>query len=467
MVSYKVQRLVIVLTLFISTVFLYGCNGGTPSSSLSEASIQIEVRDVTTKAALDNVQVMISGPDPANAQGAVSILRQVATDSRGKATLGSLPPDRTYTVNVYKEGYQNPPNVPNAQPQYIPTNIFLVEQGKSYDVIAYLVRSDSPTTGTIKGYVKNRVTGEAITNATVYNTPVGNVASVIDTTDKPSKPGYYELNNVPSGQVTVNVTIPGIAANVTANVTIPSNGSIDYDFMVDPGTGSLHGNIVAAANETLAPGNYIVQALRNGTDVIATVNVNVTAGGGAGGGAAGGSGPKSQEFTIASVPIILPGSTATYTVKVVADVAHMINPAGGVSGIVLRPAGGAAANVIEVSPITVQAEKGTVLVTLFHPIITNVLAGESEATLSVMAPQATITVDGALVETIFVNEGPTRFYRYRINNVPVGSRNIRINFPGHNVSGTPSVTAVKDTEVQVLYTLAEGAGGGGAAPKLK
>ena len=453
MVSNKVQRLVIVLTLFISTVFLYGCNGGTSSSSLSEAAINIEVRDITTKAALDNVQVMVSGPDPTNAQGAVSILRQVATDSRGKAQIGSLSPDRTYTITIFKEGYANPPQVANAQPQYIPQNVFLVEQGKTYEVIGYLIRSDSPTTGTVKGYVKNRVTGEAISNASVYNSPVGNVASVIDTTNKSSKPGYYELSNLPSGNVTINVAIPGVATNVTAQVTIPSNGSIDYDIMVDPGSGSLHGNVVAAANETLAPGTYIVQALRNGTDIIATLSFTVTPAGGTGGANAG---EKSHEYTIAGVPVILPGSTATYTVKVIADVAHMISPAGGVSGIVLRPAGGATGtNQIEVTPITVQSEKGTVLVTLFHPAITNPLS-ESEPTLTTNAPQASISIDGALVETIFVNEGPTRFYRYRINNVPVGSRNLRINFPGHSVSGTPSVTAVKDTEVQVLYTLAEG-----------
>ncbi|HOD40387.1 MAG TPA: hypothetical protein PKL57_07500, partial [Candidatus Wallbacteria bacterium] len=62
MFSYKNQRLLLVLTLFLSTVFLYGCNGGTSSSGVTESSMRFEIRDITTKAPLDNVNVMISGP---------------------------------------------------------------------------------------------------------------------------------------------------------------------------------------------------------------------------------------------------------------------------------------------------------------------------------------------------------------------------------------------------------------------
>ncbi len=439
MISHKNQRLLLVLTLFLSTMFLYGCNGGTSSSGVTESSIRFEIRDVTTKAPLDNANVMITGPE-----ADVATLRQLKTDSRGKVTVSDLPPDRRYTVTISKEGYQNPPDGANVQPQFIPDIHagMVVEQGKTYDVIGYLIRADSPATGSIKGYVKNRVTGEPITNATVFTSPQNNFASIIDTTDKPSKPGYYELSNVPSGAQTLNATIPGITTALNYSVTIPGNGSIDYDILVDPGTGTITGNIVASSGETLAPGIYIVQVLRNGTDVISSFQKsidNVTTG--------------STDYTIPAVPVILTGSTSSYTVKVTSDSAHMVNPAGGVSGVSLRQKDQA----VQVSPITVMSEKGTVLITLYHKPITaaDTLSGHvSESELSIMAAQATVSVDGAVIESMFVNEGPTRFYRYRLNNVPVGKRALRVNFPGHTVTAG-DVNAIKDSEVSYLFTLAE------------
>ncbi len=444
MISHKNQRLLLVLTLFFSTMFLYGCNGGTSSSGVTESAIRFEIRDITTKAPLDNVNVLVTGPDPQSDNGPVSILRQLKTDSRGKVTASDLPPDRRYTVAISKEGYQDPPAGANVQPQFIPDIHagIVVEQGKTYDIIGYLIRADSPSTGTIKGYVKNRVTGEPITNATVFTNAQGNFASIIDTTDKPSKPGYYELSNVPSGQQALNATIPGITAAINYQVTVPGNGSIEYDILVDPGSGTITGNIISAPSETLAPGIYIIQILRNGTDVIAstqkTIN-NVTTG--------------STDYSVANVPVILTGSTSTYTVKITSDSAHMINPAGGVSGVSLRQT----SQSVQVAPITVMSEKGTVLVTLYHKPITaaELLAGHpSEADLSIMAAQATVSVDGAVIESMFVNEGPTRFYRYRLNNVPVGKRALKVNFPGHNVTGG-EVNAIKDSEVSYLLTLAE------------
>ncbi|HOT74906.1 MAG TPA: hypothetical protein PK467_03910, partial [Candidatus Wallbacteria bacterium] len=386
MFSYKNQRLLLVLTLFLSTVFLYGCNGGTSSSGVTESSMRFEIRDITTKAPLDNVNVMISGPDPQSDNGPVSILRQLKTDSRGKVTAGDLPPDRKYTVTISKEGYQNPPAGANVQPQFIPDihDGIVVEQGKTYDIIGYLIRADSPATGTIKGYVKNRVTGEPITNATVFTSPQNNFASIIDTTDKPSKPGYYELSNVPSGNNTLNASIPGVTAAMTYQVTVPGNGTIEYDILVDPGNGTINGNILAAANETLAPGVYIVQVLRNGTDVVASYQKSVTD-----------ITTASTDFSVANVPVIMTGSTSSYTVKITSDSGHMINPAGGISGVVLRQSG----QTVQVSPITMQSEKGTILVTLYHaPIdLTTNLTHVSEATMSTMAPQATVSVDGAII----------------------------------------------------------------------
>ena len=106
MISYKNQRLLLVLTLFFSTMFLYGCNGGTSSSGVTESTIKFEIRDITTKAPLDNAIVKVEGPN-----GDIQIARQVVTDSRGKVTVGDLPPDRAYTLSIAKDGYTTPSNL--------------------------------------------------------------------------------------------------------------------------------------------------------------------------------------------------------------------------------------------------------------------------------------------------------------------------------------------------------------------
>jgi|GEM_PF-5448243 len=443
MISHKNQRLLLVLTLFLSTVFLYGCTGGTSSSGVETSTMRFEIRDITTKAALDNVNVMIVGPDPQSANGAVSVLRQIKTDSRGKATASDLPSDRQYTVRLSKEGYQDPPNA-TTQPQFIPdiSAGMVVEQSKSYDIVGYLIKANSAATGTIRGYVKNRVTGEAISNATVFTSPQSSVPSVIDTTDKSSKPGYYELANVPSGANTLNASIPGITTAFSSSVTVPANGTIDYDILINPGEGTLAGTLLAASSETLAPGIYIVQVLRNGTDVIASNRIEIT-----------NTTTGAMQYTVPNVPVIMTGSTSNYTVKITSDSAHMSNPAGGVSGITLRQDG----QTVQVAPITMMAEKGTVLVTLYHSGTFATL--ENTDTLAALAAQAVITVEGGVVEMVVASiDGNNRFYKYRLSNVPVGKRAIKINFPGHSVASGSEINALKDSEVAVLFTLSEAGG---------
>ncbi|HBC73819.1 MAG: hypothetical protein A2008_06900 [Candidatus Wallbacteria bacterium GWC2_49_35] len=439
MISYKNQRLLLVLTLFFSTMFLYGCNGGTSSSGVTESTIKFEIRDITTKAPLDNAIVKVEGPN-----GDIQIARQVVTDSRGKVTVGDLPPDRAYTLSIAKDGYTTPSNL---HLMFVPDiaggNMqVLVEQGKTYDMIGYLLRSDAPATGTVRGYVKNAATGEPITNAVVSIT-TGTAEPKVDTTDKPSKPGYYELSNIPSGaNNNLQATVPGIATPFAqANLIVPGNGTIDFDIMIMPDVVTINGNFMASPNETLAPGVYVASVLRNGTETISSKQVSITD-----------TTTASKDYTVDNVPVITSGSTSSYTIKITSDAGHMTNPAGGVSGVTIRDKN----QHVTIAPITMMSEKGTILVTLYHkPIAITDVTHVSEAVLSIQAPQATLSVEGAVIESMFVNEGPTRFYRYRLNNVPVGQRDIRVNFPGHTVANE-KVNAIKDSEVSYLFTLGEG-----------
>lgn len=440
MISYKNQRLLLVLTLFFSTMFLYGCSGSTSTSSVSEATIRLEVRDITTKAPVDNVTVNVIK----DGDEAPKISRQGITDSRGKVTIGDLPPDARYDIKISKDGYQRPSDL---HQEFVPDitlqagNMLNVEQGKTYDIIGYMLRADTPATGTIKGYVKNATTGEPITNATVY-VLVNNIPKS-DTTDKPSKPGYYELSNIPTNATyIVNATVPGNSTQGSVqNVVVPANSSIDCDIMVVPDVVTINGTIVASASETLPPGDYVINVLRNGTETIASKKSSITA-----------TTQTNLDYTVENVPIITTGSTSTYTVKVVSDMAHMVNPAGGVSGLAVRNKD----QKLAVPAITMMPEKGTLLITLYHkPILVTDVGHVSEATMSTQAPQAALTVEGGLIESMFVNEGPTRFYRYRLNNVPVGKRKLKVNFPGHSLADQ-DVSAIKDSEVSYLFTLGEG-----------
>lgn len=99
-------------------------------------------------------------------------------------------------------------------------------------------------------------------------------------------------------------------------------------------------------------------------------------------------------------------------------------------------------------------DAGSILVALQHP---PVVSPETEGQLSTLAPQATMTVSDATgVNVVYVSENPTRTYNYRITGVPVGQRTVTVNFPNHSTSGNSTVTVVKDGEVSVTLTLAEG-----------
>lgn len=443
MIKHKTQQILMVLMLFISTLFLYGCSGDTETSKVKESTIRLEVRDITTKAPIDNVVVVvrkISGDE------IPIIAREGKTDSRGKIVFGGLAPDFKYSILLSKDGYQRPQD-PNLE--FIPNinadgGLFL-EQGTTYDLIGYMLRAESLATGTIKGYVKNAITGEPITNATVYVLIDGKPKT--DTTDKPSKPGYYELSNIPSNlTVTVLATVPGnTSQGKVENVVVPPNGSINVDIAVVPDGAKITGTITSAPSETLPRGEYVVLVLRNGTETTASKKIVVS----------GEELPTSVDYEIENIPIIMAGSTSTYTIKVISDMAHMYNPASGITGVAIR----SKEQPINIPPIAMMPEKGTVLITLYHKPVTSaeLLNGHPpESTLSQHAAQATMVVEGALVETIFVNEGPTRFYRYRLNNVPVGKRKLYVHFPAHSVGqGVVEINAIKDSEVSYTFTLVE------------
>lgn len=467
--SRRRQKNAMLLALCFATVFLYGCGG---SAGVKETTIRIEMLDVTTKAPIENAQLIVAADEPQATGGlAVQITRQLATDSRGKVVFNDLPPDRRYSITAYKDGFIAPgAGGDNDSPAFIPavpTAGFTVEMGKTYTFTGYLRRANSPTTGTIRGYVYERLSGRPVTNATVW-VAVNNSPAIIDTTDKPSKPGYFELNDIPSGPRQLQIDAPGYASLVQ-QVVVPSGGTVNFDANLGTENGTLRFTVQAQGNDFFVQGyTLIAQVLRNGTEMVAQATLRPQQGavksatfvfsGGEQGGGAGetGNGP--------GIPVLPAGGTDTYTVKVISDDCRMVNPANGISGIVLRQtgasgSGGNATNpVVDAGTIVMAVNKGTVSLTLYQvPFVNNVLTGQTDTNLRTQAPQTSVQVENAFVTTRFVGESPTYFFNYTIEDVPVGNRTMIVNFPSHELTAggkkIEGVWVLKDQTTRILESI--------------
>lgn len=472
--SERKQKNAMMLTLLLFTVFLYGCGG---SAGVKTGEIRLEMLDVTSKAPVEDVQVLLTAPDPGGGGGgqAVQLTRQLATDARGKVVFSDLPPDRVYTIAVAKDGFVQPADAGNDGPQFIPAfpgGNLTIEQGKTYNFTGYLRRSNRPTTGVVRGYVYERLSGRAITNATVYILGATAAdATIIDTTDKASKPGYFELNDVPTGAKDLHIEAAGYAGQ-THNIVVPGGGTLTWDVNLGTEVGTIRLQITAQGNDTFVSGySLVTQVLRNGTEMVSQATVRPTAGQGGtagqkslsvifgtsdGAGTADGTGP--------GVPVIPAGSTDTYTIKVVSDDARMVNPANGLTGIIVRQTGstgsGSTGNnpVIDAGTIIMAINKGTINLVLYQVPYVGNLTGHSDANLRIQAPQVAITVENAFVTTRFVGENPTYFFNYTLEEVPVGSRKLKVSFPDHVlVSGADGtidgVWVLKDQTTKILESI--------------
>jgi len=467
--------------LLLFTVFLYGCGG---SAGVKNSTLQFEMLDVTTKAPIEDVQIIVESPDSGGGDGnATYVRRQLSTDSRGKVTFSDLAPDRQYTITASRDGYTLVTGGDNDGPQWIPDihDGMIPEQGKTYTITGFMRRSQGATTGAVRGYIRDRLTGQPITNATVYITPSqgdGGASSmtISDTTDKPSKPGYYELNDVPSGLQSLMVVAPGYqAATISGSLVIPSGSTITYDVYLRTNDGAINFTVMAKDGEYRgASYTFVAQVLRNGTDVVAETLITlsggtnnstikafqVSFGGGATGGGGGGGGTG---YTGPAVPVLPSSSNDTYTVKVTSDYAHMVNPANGISGILLKVTEGAtqADNpAVNAGTITMAVERGQVEITLYQvPYTANITGTQNDTILREQATQAIITTVGALNDTVsrYTGESPDRYFHYTIENVPVGQRSFIVNFSGHTVTsgdGTISnVTVIKDVTTRIMENI--------------
>ncbi len=462
--SKRQQKNFLMTILLVFTVFLYGCGG---SAGVENTTMRFEMLDITTKAPVENVQLIINGTEPNTETGqSTHIRRQLATDSRGVVTFSDLPPDRQYTIAASKDGYILATNDGNDAPSWVPnidlTAGYYTEQGKSYTFVGYMRRSNSPTTGSVKGYIKDRLSNQPIMKATVYITPAQadaqqGAADVIDTTNKPSKPVYYELNDVPSGQQTLRVVAPGYqAVSIDSNFVIPAGGTIQYDIYLDTSTGTINATIIAKDGDTFVGGyTFMAQVLRNGTEIVSDTVFTIPDAGGEGspikafnlafGTSAGGD----NTFTGPAVPVLPSGSSDTYTIKITSDQAHMVNPANGLTGITMNVTPntvGGDGPVVNAGAIYMAVERGQISVTLYQIPYTQVnLSGQNDTTLREQAQQASIVVVNGLGDTTtrYTGESPDRYFHYLVENMPVGRRSIIVNFPGHTLTdGDNTVTGL-------------------------
>jgi hypothetical protein len=286
---------------------------------------------------------------------------------------------------------------------------------------------------------------------------------VIDTTNKPSKPGYYELNDIPSGQQTLTVVSPGYTTGTGTAITIPQGGTIDWDVNLDTQLGRMRMTMQAQPGEAfLTEYVFLVQVLRNGTEIVSQAVVNP---------AADNTktiqvlfdGDTTQANQGPGIPVLPSGSTDTYSIKVISENAHMVNPANGLTGLVLRGTGDANSTslpFIDAGTIVMAVEKGIISLTLYHlpTPVTDLSAAHTDANLTLQASQAQMLVEGAMITSRYTGESPDNYFHYTLEEVPVGNRTILVNFPGNQLVGggdgqIQNVTVIKDRTTAILQTI--------------
>lgn len=171
-----------------------------------------------------------SRPIPGASVTTIPATVTVVTDTAGVFTITQVPV-RSYTVNATASGYQA--GTANVQ----------VTAGAAASVTVTMAPVQGGQTGTIKGTVTHSVTGAPVADADVTTQPASSSA-------KTDANGNYQLNNVPAGTYSVNVSKSGFSAASFTPVTLAAGGTQTVNLALIPaaaGTGSLKVTVVVSA----------------------------------------------------------------------------------------------------------------------------------------------------------------------------------------------------------------------------
>jgi TonB-dependent receptor len=119
-------------------------------------------------------------------------------------------------------------------------------------------RAQAPATGSIEGTVQNVVTGEYLNNARV------SIRGTPETTFTNSS-GYFKIDNVPAGQVTLRVFFTGLDEQ-TADLTVTGGETVRRDFSLT--SAARYGNDA----DTIKLDAFVVQATRETNAAAIAVN---------------------------------------------------------------------------------------------------------------------------------------------------------------------------------------------------
>lgn len=133
------------------------------------------------------------------------------------------------------------------------TRLFVLLCFLAGSLIAGIVRAQSATLGTIRGRVSNAATNEYIRNAEVRLEETGQVTYT-------GEGGFYQLNHVPVGRVTISVGYTG-TRGASAPVEVVPGGAVARDFELES---VVYGSTAQTDSKVFALDAVVISAEREG-----------------------------------------------------------------------------------------------------------------------------------------------------------------------------------------------------------
>jgi len=275
-------------------------------------------------------------------------------------------------------------------------------------------------------YYNNDRFGQSQTNSNNYSNTYTNGGIVIPTKTTAASTGINTISPVNTITTTTGNSI---------NTTSPSAGKTIFRQDIGTSGGSVSGYIRNQNGQLIAQEQIIITVTnRNGTFSKSTIlNTDGTR--------------SIYQFQIDGIPQIIQGSSDSYTISVISENLYSVS-LGTPSSFKIYGSG----QTVNLSGITMAANRGTVNLTLYHGA--NKLS-EDDASLLVLAQNAVITVQGMAVFARFTGESPRHFYKYIVDNAPAGTWTYQIMFPGHKTIETPKIWVPSNASTNALFNLTE------------
>ncbi len=466
------------LALFLVALVIALLNGCSAGAGIDESSLDISVVDLSTNAPVQGVTLLVSETGTPNTSDSEWYSKSFVTDANGKIYVKGLIPNKTYTVKILStdwEGYSSVPEeilvktsstTDQGDQNAAAASGFMVVAGENYPVIIKVKRKEVPGTGSIRGTVKDTVTGEPIKSAIVTavlnaaDAPAGTQTTFSTTTDSQ---GNYTLTNLPTGNYTVTVNAagyPSTSTNTAGNTnteggradtgtgttlttTVYTNLVTTLDFSLAAGAGTV--SFTLYCPQGLTPGIHATIWLDAiGSKPIKDINLSIQD-----------SGNISQLVTITDVPALPPNTTHKYVLQITSPYFN-VTASSHTPEFTLQNG-----QTVSLDTIQLEALRGSLHIKIIGKVYspTNT-TGFTTDEFNTFANYTTLNITGvgrlAITPTNIHTEGDWLIAEYDVPNIPSGQRKASLSFGTATLAGDITSTG---TDILILPDSAAGADG--------